>query len=146
MKQNISIALLACSLFTLTFCKKESAPTDTQSATKTSFSGNEAILGWQGCAEFPDFNLTVCFTDANEYRCPCDVDCIWAGSVEYQLKIQAPDLDTTVTLQPPNNPLNAPHSILLDNFKLSVDEVSPVNCQGYGVYENYKVNVMLEEQ
>jgi hypothetical protein len=103
----------------------------------------EAVLSWQECYDFTAFNTTVCFADANEYRCPCDVDCVWAGSVDYTLKVTNAGQETTITLQPPGNPNNSPSSAVVGKVMISIDEPAPVNCADYGNYEKYKLKVVV---
>jgi len=137
MKNFLSFLLLSASVFALNACQKEPA---TSSVLPVS---SEAVLSWQECYDFTDFNRTVCFTDANEYRCPCDVDCVWVGSVEYTLRIRSAGQDTTITLQPPGNPTNAPSSAVIGNVTISIQEAMPVDCVDYGNYERYKLKVVL---
>lgn len=137
MKNVLSFILFSAVLFTLSACQKEP---ETSSVVPVPV---EKTLSWQECVDFTGYSMTVCFTDPNEYRCPCDVDCVWAGSVEYTLKVTSAGKDTTITLQPPGNPTNAPSSAVVDNVTISMEEPAPVNCADYGNYEKYKVKVVL---
>lgn len=131
-----SILLFSACLFALNACQKEPE-------TGANFVSSEATLSWQECRDFTVFNMTVCFTDANEYRCPCDVDCVWAGSVDYTLQIKSAGKDTTIVLQPPGNPKNAPSSAVFGKVMVSIEEPAPVDCADYGNYEKYKLKLVL---
>jgi len=137
MKNFLSFLLLSAALFALNACQK--AP-ETSSVLPAS---SEAVLSRQECFDFTDYNMTVCFAGANEYRCPCDVVCVWAGSVDYTLQIKSAGKDTTITLQPPGNPTNAPSSAVIGNVTISIQEAMPVDCVDYGNFERYKLKVVL---
>ncbi|MBK8426706.1 MAG: hypothetical protein IPL27_12375 [Lewinellaceae bacterium] len=139
MKNFPSFFLFSAVLFTLSACQKDPTPPTALSAPVSA----GAVLSWQECYDFSAFNTTVCFTDANEYRCPCDVDCVWAGSVDYTLQIKNAGQDTTISLQPPGNPTNAPSSTVVGHVTISIEEPAPVNCTDYGNYEQYKLKVVL---
>ena len=137
MKNLPFFLLFSASLFILNACQKEP---ETSAALPVS---SEAILSWQECHDFTDYDMTVCFTAANEYRCPCDVDCVWAGSVDYMLTIKTSTESTTVTLQPPGNPNSAPSSAVVGKVTISIQEATPVDCVDYGNFEQYKLKVVL---
>ena len=140
MKNFPFFLLFTAGLFTLNACQKEP---ETSSAVPVSA---EKTLSWQECVDFTGYNMTVCFSGANEYRCPCDVSCVWAGSVDYTLQIKSAGQDTTITLQPPGNPENAPSSAIVGKVTISIEEPAPVNCVDYGNYERYKVKVVLSSE
>lgn len=134
--KNFPIFLLfSAFLFTLNACQKE------PEASTIVPSSSETTLSWQECSDITGYDMTVCFSGANEYRCPCDVDCVWAGSVEYTLNIRTADGNTTVTLQPPGNPNNAPSSAVVGKVLVSIEEAQTVSCVDYGNYEKYKLKV-----
>lgn len=135
MKQILFPAILGLCLLAFSFCRKHD---DTRSV-----SGDAAVLSWQECALFPDYDLTICFTGANEARCPCNMECFWEGVVDFTLKVQGPGVDTTVTLTTNSNPLNLPHQITLGNTTIDVEDASGLGCADYGVYDKYKVRVRL---
>lgn len=130
--------VLACGLMlvALFFCKKETS-NSTQHV-----SGSEAIIGWQDCAYFTDHDLLVCFIGANEYRCPCNADCIWEGAVDatFHLKIPAV-LDTTITLTTNSNPTNLPTTDTIGGKIIRFVSVNISDCNEYGDYEKYKVGI-----
>lgn len=154
MKHFFPVAALAASILVFASCKKDNAAPDSISTGDTAKkeieiqepieTGSQGSVGLGGCLDFYDpFFWTVCLTDISEYRCPCDVQCFWIGSVDYTLHVTGPDIDSVFTLQPPGNPLGAPSSIKMGGFKLEIEEISPTTCAGYGDYENYKLQVTL---
>ena len=140
MKNFRSFLLVTVCLFTLNACQKEPAAA---SLANTPAGSSEAILSWQECSDFRDYDMTVCFTAANEYRCPCDVDCFWAGSVDYTLTVTTSTETTTVTLQPPGNPTSAPSSAVVGKVTISIQEATPIDCADYGNFERYKLKVTV---
>jgi len=140
MKQNIPTALFAVFALFLSFCQHNKGETFT---TET---GNEAILSWQQCAEFSNYNLTVCFINASEYRCPCDVICVWEGAVDFTLRATGPDLDSTFTLTTSTNRLDLLRFITFGNVTIKAEDASGITCADYGNYENYKAKVTLTEE
>ncbi|HOY07232.1 MAG TPA: hypothetical protein PLO67_17615 [Saprospiraceae bacterium] len=144
MKNFRFILLLSAGLFSLNACQKESVSELTKSDSNIT-AASQAILSWQECADFTNYDMNVCFTGANEYRCPCDVNCFWAGSVEYTLTVTAGDQKTIVTLQPPGNPTNAPSSAVVGKALISIEEPTPVDCANYEKYETYKIKVTVTD-
>ncbi len=140
MKNFPFLLLFTAGLLTLNACQKQTEPSSVVPVSA------ETILSWQECVDFAGYNMTVCFSDANEYRCPCDVSCVWAGSVDYTLQIKSAGRDTTIILQPPGNPENAPSSAVVDHVTISMEEPAPVNCVDYGNYERYKLKVVLSSE
>ncbi len=140
MKQNIPIALFAVSALFLSFCKHH------RSEIFTTQAGNEAVLSWQECVEFSDYDMTICFVEASEYRCPCDAQCIWEGAVYYTLRAQGAGLDSTFTLTTSDRELFFPRTITLNNIKVDIAEEPVIACADYGDYELYKVKVNLLEE
>lgn len=140
MKQNIPTALFAvCALF-LSFCQHE------KSEILNTETGNEANIPWQECVEFSNYDLTICFLNASEYRCPCDVECVWEGSVDFTFRATGPDLDSTFTLTASTNRLDLLRSITLGNVIINAEDASGITCADYGNYENYKAKVILTEE
>lgn len=136
------IPLFAC-LFLMNACSKDD---DTLLSRNNAAekSADVVVLDWKDCYRFTNFeDITVCFSTANEYRCPCDVNCVWEGSVEYTLTVQTEDQETVVTLQPPGNPNNAPSSAVVGKSKISIAGAQPVNCADYGNFERYKLKVTV---
>ena len=144
MKNLRLLLLLSAGLFSLNACKKESV-TELSKSDSDITVASQAILSWQECVDFTKYDMNVCFTGANEYRCPCDVTCVWAGSVEYTLTITTGEQKTIVTLQPPGNPTNAPSSVVVGKAVVSIEEPAPVDCANYEKYETYKVKVTLTD-
>jgi hypothetical protein len=139
MKQITSIAAAAFLLATIFACNCEKPGENRR------ISGSEAELAWQECVDLTDYDLTVCFVGANEYRCPCDVQCFTAGALDVTLKIQGSNVDTTVTVT--SNPLlpNIDNSVQIDGRKIRVTDVSPDLCNNYGQYEKYQINIQVTE-
>lgn len=137
------IPLFAC-LISLNACQKEEDTLLSKSNSEAR-TADEAIVSWQECYDFTNYDMTVCFSDANEYRCPCDVNCFWEGSVEYTLQVRSNDQETIITLQPPGNPTNAPSSAVVGKVKISIEEAQPVDCADYGKFEAYQLKITVSE-
>ncbi len=122
-------------LVLLISCKKES-----NSRTVTT---STATLDYKECVYFEQDSITVCFMDANEYRCPCNADCIWAGACDVTLKITTPAKDSTVTLSwsPDGSGIFA-DSIMIDSGRVvRVTKIEPEDCNKYEIYADYKATV-----
>ncbi|MBL7782852.1 MAG: hypothetical protein JNM22_16610 [Saprospiraceae bacterium] len=145
MKNFRSIMLFSVCALALNACQKEDTLASAAKDTDGAATSKEAILSWKDCADFVNYDMSVCFADANEYRCPCDVDCVWAGSVEYTLKVKTADQESLVVLQPPGNPQNAPSSAVVGKAKISIQETRVVNCADYGNYEKYRLTVTITD-
>jgi hypothetical protein len=151
--------LLAVGLFSLNACQKDpitvsgneiipeslAGPVNRLSKPAPGMATQERILGWHECADFADYDMTVCFSEAHEFRCPCDVECFWAGYVAYNLKVIIGNQETIITLQPPGNPSNEPSSAVVGKALISIDEPAPVDCVNYGKYDVYKVKVTVSD-
>jgi hypothetical protein len=131
-------------LLTLSFCKKS----DPEAGPITqNVSGSEATIAWQDCAFFTDHDITICFTGANEYRCACDVYCIWEGAVDATLHItNTTGLDTTIVLTTNSSPQNLPSEATIAGKVIRFVGTSPDLdfCNDYGEYEKYKVVIQVE--
>lgn len=136
---------LFASVFALNACTKDDSFAASEKAADNTTTARETILSWQDCAEYPNYDMSVCFADANEYRCPCDVDCVWAGSVQYTLKVKTADQESRVVLQPPGNPQNAPSSAVVGKAKISIQETRTIDCADYGNYEKYRLTVTVTD-
>lgn len=137
------IPLFAC-VFAFAACQKDD-DTMLERSNSEIRTSDEAVLSWKDCYDFTNYDMTVCFASANEYRCPCDVTCVWAGSVEYTLKVRMDNQETIVTLQPPGNPNDAPSSAVVGKAKISIEEAQPVNCADYGNFEKYQLKVTVTD-
>jgi len=143
MKLSILVACAAL-LLGLSACKqKDPLPTTNP------VSGSEATIGWQDCAFFTDHDLTVCFVDANDYRCNCASDCFWEGAVDATLHItSSTGIDTTITLTTNSNPTQL-HSVDTIGGKIirfvNTENVQPYDCiHDQGNYEKYKAIITVE--
>jgi hypothetical protein len=139
MKQITSIAAAVLLLATIFACNCETPGENRQ------ISGPEAELAWQECVDLTDYDLTVCFIGANEYRCPCDVECISAGALDVSLKIQGSNLDTTVILT--THPLlsHLDDSVQIGAATIRIADLTPDICNNYGQYEKYKIKIQVTE-
>ena len=131
-------------LLLLASCKKkDSVPTSHP------VSGSEATIGWQDCATYTDHDLTICFIGANDYRCPCNTECVWEGAVDATLHItNSTGLDTTITLTTNSNPTGL-HSQETVGDKIirfvNTTTTQPYDCAtDQGNYEKYKVIIAVE--
>ncbi len=130
--------LTMLALFTLTCafqCKKDE---DTNS---NEVSGNTATIKWQDCATFTDHNTTICIKEANEYRCPCNADCIWEGAVDVTMNVQMPGVDSTVTLTTNSSPAQLNFSDTIGTKIIRFVKTNIQSCEDYGKYEKYDFTV-----
>ena len=108
-------------------------------------SGPQATIDWQECVLFSDHDLTICFIGAKESRCPCDVDCLWEGSVDATFHVTGPKgVDTTFTLTTNSNPVNLPHTARVGDKVITFVNTDAVSCADYKQYEKYKVIVTVQ--
>lgn len=108
-------------------------------------SGNQAIIDWQDCAFFTDHDLTVCFIDAKESRCPCTTNCIVEGVVDATFHVtSAAGIDTTFTLTTNSNPVNLPNSTSIHGKTITFVGTEIDFCADYGQYEKYKAIVKVQ--
>jgi hypothetical protein len=140
MKYIRSFVLLAVCALLFSFCKKEPA----EKKIIILSGDNQGSMGLDECIEFqsPSF-WTVCLTDISEYRCPCDVQCLWAGSVDYTLHVTGPNLDSTFVLHPPGNALNTPGFIEMNGIRMDIAEMGSTECSDYANYDLYKLEISL---
>lgn len=115
-------------------------------------SGTTATLNYLECVYFADQDITVCFTEANEYRCPCFADCIWAGACDVSFRVfpgtdtsteNEGKVDITLSYSPDSSGVFASQDTVLNRL-LSVKGIVPTDCNDYGNYEEYKVDISLE--
>jgi len=132
MKNRYSIALLFFAIVIFNSCKKEK--NDAQK-------GNTATLSWQQCIDFTDHDLTICFVGAEEYRCPCNADCVWEGAIDFTFQVQGPGIDTTVIVS--TNTLVKPHAVIVGGVSIVASDDSNIYCDHYKDYEKYTVKVDL---
>ncbi len=132
MKKLLSIALFFLVFTFITSCKKEK-----NEAQK----GNTATLSWQQCIDFADHDLTICFIGADEYRCPCTMDCTWEGAIDFTFQVQGPGVDTTVIVS--TNNLVKPHAVIVAGVSIIASDDSNIYCEHYKDYEKYTVKVDL---
>lgn len=125
-----TLLFLVCAFFAS--CKKEK--NDTQK-------GNTATLSWQQCIDFTDHDLTICFTGAEEYRCPCNADCAWEGAIDFTFQVQGPGIDTTVIVS--TDKLVKPHAVIVGGVSIVASDDSNIYCDHYKDYEKYTVKVEL---
>ena len=125
-------------LAVLTQCKKNDP--DAQADT---VKGDRATIAWKDCAYFSDHGLTVCFVDASEYRCPCDVECVWEGAVDATLHVTGPGVDTTITLTTNSSPGALHQSARVGARLIRFVETNHFDCADYAHYNKYKVVVEI---
>lgn len=125
-------------------CKKEQ--------NSRTVSGTSATLDYKECVYFADKDITVCFTEANEYRCPCVADCIWAGACDVSLRVfpgtdtsteNEGKVDITLSYTPDGSGVFPSQDSVLNRL-VSVKGILPTDCDDYGSYEKYKVDISLE--
>ncbi len=134
--------LFACTvlLLSLSFCKKNDPATTTPQV-----SGSKATIAWEDCATYTDHDVTVCFIGVNEYRCPCDVVCVWEGAVDATLKVTtASGIDTTIVLTTNSNPVGLNNSATIGGKTIRFVNTDAVDCADYGNSEKYKVVIAVE--
>jgi hypothetical protein len=134
--------VLALVLLVFTFCTKDKKETAPINKTQT---GNESVISWQQCVDFTDHELTVCFINANEYRCPCNVDCVWEGAVDITLQLIGPGLDTTVVLTTNSSTEGLKDTVEIGDTNLKISSVTPIDCNQYQQYQLYTVKVTLTQ-
>ena len=138
MKYRLPTVLLLLGVLSLSFCKKEAALPGSRL-----HKGAEATLSWRECVEFQDFDLTLCFENAKEYRCPCWAECVWEGAVDFTLRVNGPGVDTSVTLTTNSYPLEEWHIVRIGNTTIDISDATHPDCSTYADYPKYKVNVTL---
>lgn len=115
-------------------------------------SGSTATLDYKECVYFEEKDITVCFTDANEYRCPCFADCIWAGACDVTFRVfpgtvtgkeNEGAVDVTLSFSPDGSGVFPAQDTVLNKL-LTIKGIVPATCDDYGNYEKYKVDVSLE--
>ena len=138
MKYPILMSIIA---LMLTFsCTKKGVDDSTLTV-----SGGRAVIPWQDCAVFTDHDMTICFVDAKEYRCPCDVNCIWEGAVDATLRVTTTTgIDTTITLTTNSDPATLPSTATIDGKLIRFVNTDAVTCSDYESYEKYKVIIEVE--
>lgn len=106
---------------------------------------NSATIKYQECITFQNQQLTICFEDANEYRCPCNVDCVWEGACDVSLKVTGTGIDTLVHLSYNTSGSGVfPDSAAIGTTVIRVTGLVPTDCNDYEDYEKYKVDISLE--
>ena len=133
----ISFWALALSLIAFAACKKES-----NSRIVTT---NSATLDYKECVTYQKQDVTVCFTDANEYRCPCNAECFWAGACDVRLKVTVAGEDSTLNLSYAADGQGVFPSVdTIGNVIFKVTGIVPTDCNDYADYAKYKVDVTVE--
>lgn len=132
MKNLIPITLLFFAFTLFSSCNKEK--NDAQK-------GNSATLSWKQCIDFTDYDLTMCFIDAEEYRCPCTIDCISEGAIDFTIQVLGPGIDTTVVVS--TNKLVKPHAVIVGGVSILASDESGIYCDHYKDYEKYMVKLTL---
>jgi hypothetical protein len=111
----------------------------------TEVSGNTALIPWEDCAFFAEHDLTVCFVGAKEERCPCNTSCLWEGVVKATFEVSnSSGLDTVVTLETNSAPAGLHFFHSFGNKTLVFEKTDGINCEDYGKYWKYKVQVRVE--
>jgi hypothetical protein len=132
MKNLFPITLLFLAVTFFASCKKDK--NDTQK-------GNTATLSWLQCIDFTDHDLTICFIGAEEYRCPCTMDCVSEGAIDFTLQVQGQGIDTTVVVS--TDKLSKPHAVIVGGVSIVASDDSNIFCDHYKDYEKYTVKVEL---
>jgi hypothetical protein len=103
---------------------------------------NEIAYG--NCKSFPAKDLEICFISLNEYRCPCNADCVWEGSADAGLRIKTQNgIDTTVVLTEIKSLEKYTAVVGGHTIKLEKVEVADF-CNDYGKASKYKVLVEID--
>lgn len=135
------LLILSCVLLlTLSFCGEKDPVHTTQTT-----SGTEASIGWLDCATFTQHDLTVCFINANEYRCPCNAECFWEGAIDATFHItSSTGIDTTLTLTTNSNPISLPNTAIIGGKTIRFVQTEGVDCSNFGQYQYYKAVIAVE--
>lgn len=136
MKNQFFVFLFAISMASFMACDKNNAGPREQA-------GSEALVAWEECVDFTDHGLTVCFEDVLEYRCPCNVDCIWEGAVDISLHITGQNIDTLITLSANSNSENLVNSAQIGANTIKIENPLPSACNDFGDLDKYKVTVKV---
>ncbi len=138
-----SFSALIFLAFLFAFCTKENKQ-ELLDAKK--LTADSTTLNFGKCAVFQNQNLTICFEKVYEYRCPCDVQCVWEGAVDAQFSAKGNDLDTTFTLTyhyPDTSFIKVgDHEIRLVDVGPGVEPGNP--CPDYGISEKYTAKIFVE--
>ena len=88
-----------------------------------------------------DSNLSFSIENVNDYRCPVDVVCIWAGDVDIRIKFYKTfsSVDTIMNLfNPERNPIS------ISGYTFKVNEVNPVPVSGKETpQEDFIINMTI---
>lgn len=88
-----------------------------------------------------DSGLSFSIDSVNDYRCPVDVICIWAGDVDIHIKFNKifSSVDTVMNLyNPDRNP------ITIDGYTFKVNEVNPPHLSDkITPQKDFKINMTI---
>ena len=91
-----------------------------------------------------DTNLAFSIDSVNDYRCPTDVICVWAGDVDIHIRFYKAfgHIDTLMNLYNPNrNPLS------FGGYSFKVNEVNPVPLSNKIIpQKDYKINLTITKE
>ena len=91
-----------------------------------------------------DTNLAFSIDSVNDYRCPADVICVWAGDVDIHIRFYKAfgHIDTLMNLYNPNrNPLS------FGGYSFKVNEVNPFPVSNKIIpQKDYKINMTITKE
>jgi len=91
-----------------------------------------------------DTNLAFSIDSVNDYRCPADVICVWAGDVDIHIRFYKAfgHIDTLMNLYNPNrNPLS------FGGYSFKVNEVNPFPLSNKIIpQKDYKINMTITKE
>lgn len=136
--KNVIFPTLTLALCLFFSCKKEKTAlhnTDTQ------------IVSFGQTVGFLDDALSIRFDTANEYRCCCFCDCVWAGSCDVRLAVSGNGIPSQlITLgAPPFHTL--PDSALVGPYTIRLTHLSPDSvCHAdFSKLDKYKVTLEVNQ-
>ena len=91
-----------------------------------------------------DTNLAFSIDSVNDYRCPSDVICVWAGDVDIHIRFYKAfgHIDTLMNLNNPNkNPIS------FGGYSFKVNEVNPIPLSNKIIpQKDFKINMTITKE
>ncbi len=84
--------------------------------------GEEFVLNFDSEAKNEAHDITVKFISVDEYRCPMDVSCVWAGNAEIELIVIIGQNYKKISL---NTHYDLQKSFTIQNYKVQLISLDP---------------------
>lgn len=105
--------------------------------------GEEFVLNFDSEAKNEVHDITVRFISVDEYRCPLDVMCVWAGNAEIELIVIIGENYKKVSLNTHDDLVN---SFTLKGYKVQLKKLDPYpqSSEDLTPEEKYKATLIIE--